>query len=95
MLLGAMSIVFFAIGALPGNPCVAMMGDQATTGALADCVKNLGLDRPLAVQYADYLWRSAHFDFGTSFRQGYPVTSTSSACSPTPSCWSWRARARS
>jgi ABC-type dipeptide/oligopeptide/nickel transport system permease component len=74
MLLGAMSIVFFAMRILPGDPCMAMMGDQATTEALADCVKNLGLQRPLAVQYVDYLWRSVHFDFGTSFRQGYPVS---------------------
>jgi peptide/nickel transport system permease protein len=73
MLLGAMSIVFFAMRVLPGDPCVAMMGDQATTEALADCTKNLGLNRPLAVQYVDYLWRSARFDFGNSFRQGYPV----------------------
>ena len=74
MLLGAMSIVFFAMRVLPGNPCMAMMGDQATTEALADCTKNLGLSRPLAVQYADYIWRSVRFDFGNSFRQGYPVT---------------------
>jgi peptide/nickel transport system permease protein len=74
MLLGAMSIVFFAMRILPGDPCIAMMGDQATTEALADCTKNLGLQRPLAVQYVDYLWRSAHLDFGTSFRQGYPVS---------------------
>ena len=73
MLLGAMSIVFFAMRVLPGDPCVAMMGDQATTAALADCTKNLGLNRPLPVQYADYLWRSIRFDFGNSFRQGYPV----------------------
>jgi peptide/nickel transport system permease protein len=53
MLLGAMSIVFFAMRVLPGDPCVAMMGDQATSGALADCTKNLGLDRPLVVQYVD------------------------------------------
>src|SRR2546428_10939279 len=74
MLLGAMSIVFFAMRVLPGDPCVAMMGDQATTEALADCTKNLGLNRPLAVQYVDYLWRSIRFDFGSSFRQGYPVS---------------------
>src|SRR5918996_5697866 len=73
MLLGAMSIVFFSMRILPGDPCMAMMGDQATTEALADCAKNLGLHRPLTVQYADYIWRSAQFDFGTSFRQGYPV----------------------
>src|SRR5262245_42913473 len=74
MLLGAMSIVFFAMRVLPGDPCVAMMGDQATSEALADCVKNLGLQRPLAVQYVDYLWHSVRFDFGKSFRQGYPVS---------------------
>jgi ABC-type dipeptide/oligopeptide/nickel transport system permease component len=74
MLLGAVSIVFFAMRVLPGDPCLAMMGDQATTDALADCTKNLGLNRPLVVQYADYLWRAARFDFGTSFRQGYPVS---------------------
>jgi ABC-type dipeptide/oligopeptide/nickel transport system permease component len=74
MLLGAMSIVFFAMRVLPGNPCMAMMGDQATTEALADCSKNLGLERPLAVQYVDYLWRAVQFDFGKSFRQGYPVS---------------------
>src|SRR5919106_6286825 len=74
MLLGAMSIVFFAMRILPGDPCMAMMGDQATTEALADCTKNLGLHRPLSVQYADYIWRSAQFDFGKSLRQGYPVS---------------------
>ncbi|MBM3219956.1 MAG: ABC transporter permease [Candidatus Rokubacteria bacterium] len=74
MLLGAMSIVFFAMRILPGDPCIAMMGDQATTEALADCTKNLGLHRPLAVQYADYIWRSVQFDFGKSLRQGYPVS---------------------
>ena len=74
MLLGAMSIVFFAMRILPGDPCMAMMGDQATTEALADCTKNLGLHRPLAVQYVDYLWRSLQLDFGQSLRHGYPVS---------------------
>ncbi len=74
MLLGAMSIVFFAMRILPGDPCVAMMGDQATTEALADCTKSLGLNRPLAVQYMDYLWRSVRLDFGNSLSQGYPVS---------------------
>jgi glutathione transport system permease protein len=74
MLIGAMSIVFFAMRVLPGDPCMAMMGDQANSEALADCSKNLGLNRPLAVQYVDYIWKSVRFDFGKSFRQGYPVS---------------------
>jgi peptide/nickel transport system permease protein len=74
MLLGAMSLVFFAMRVLPGDPCLAMMGDQATTEALSDCVRDLGLNRPLLVQYADYLWKSVRLDFGRSFRHQYWVT---------------------
>src|SRR5216683_3592194 len=74
MLLGAMSIVFFAMRVLPGDPCMAMMGDQATSAALQDCVRDLGLDRSVVVQYADFLWKSVCLDFGNSFRQHYPVT---------------------
>src|SRR5574341_1090981 len=75
MLLGAMSIVFFAMRVLPGDPCIAMMGDQATQEALTDCVRDLGLHRPLLLQYGDYLWKSVRFDFGQSFRNHYSVTS--------------------
>jgi peptide/nickel transport system permease protein len=75
MLLGAMSIVLFAMRILPGDPCLAMMGDEATKEALADCVRNLGLDRPLIVQYADYVWKSLHFDFGRSLVFRYSVAS--------------------
>jgi len=75
MLLGAMSIVFFAMRILPGDPCMAMMGDEATREALQDCVRNLGLDRPLVVQYVDYMWKSLQFDFGRSLMFRYSVAS--------------------
>jgi glutathione transport system permease protein len=88
MLLGAMSLIFFAMRILPGDPCVAMMGDQATTAALADCTRNLGLDRPLVVQYVDYMWRSVQFDCARDIRCG----STSVGCSRTRSFSWWRAR---
>lgn len=74
MLIGAMSIVFFAMRILPGDPCIAMLGDQATSQALNDCIHHLGLDRPLLIQYGDYLWKSLQLDFGYSFRNRYPVT---------------------
>src|SRR5438093_2332009 len=74
MLLGAMSIVFFAMRVLPGDPCMALMGDQATRDALKDCVRDLGLDRPVVVQYGEFLWKSVRLDFVQSFRQHYQVT---------------------
>lgn len=75
MLIGAMSLVFFAMRILPGDPCIAMLGDEATQEALADCIRNLGLDRPLYVQYANYIWRSLQFDFGRSLFFNYTVAS--------------------
>src|SRR4030095_3038547 len=74
MLLGAMSIVFFAMRVLPGDPCIALMGDQATRDALRDCVRDLGLDRPLVVQDGEFLWKSVRLGCGRSFRQHYQVT---------------------
>ncbi|HEY7709111.1 MAG TPA: ABC transporter permease, partial [Candidatus Entotheonella sp.] len=43
--------------------------------ALENCVRNLGLDRPLIIQYLDYMWRSLNFDFGRSLVFHYTVTS--------------------
>ncbi|HXH09807.1 MAG TPA: ABC transporter permease [Alphaproteobacteria bacterium] len=75
MLIGAMSIVFVAMRVLPGDPCLAMLGDEATRQALQDCIRQLGLDRPLYAQYVDYLYRSLQFDFGYSIRFRYTVAS--------------------
>lgn len=74
MLLGAMTIVFFAMRILPGDPCMAMMGDEATKDALDDCMQQLGLQRSLMVQYGEYLWKSLQFDFGRSYLNRYPVS---------------------
>jgi ABC-type dipeptide/oligopeptide/nickel transport system permease component len=53
---------------------MAMTGEQATREARNDCMSHLGLDRPLVVQYGDYLWKSIRLDFGSSLRQHEPVT---------------------
>ena len=74
MVLGAMSIIFFAMRILPSDPCMAMMGDEATKEALEDCARDLGLNRPLLVQYVEYIWKSLQFDFGRSYLNRYPVT---------------------
>ena len=47
MLIGAMSIVFFAMRILPGDPCVAMMGEQATTALDITSTNVCGNMRPM------------------------------------------------
>ena len=69
----ATSLIFGALG-LGEDPLYGHDGDQATSDALKDCVRDLGLDRPVVVQYGEFLWKSVRLDFGKSFRQHYRVT---------------------
>ena len=73
VLLGMVTILFVVIYLLvPGDAAQVMLGSRATPQALANLRHDLGLDRPLWVQYGRYLWRLAHLDLGTSYslRQG-------------------------
>jgi len=73
LLYGVLSLLFisfitFAAGALaPGDAAVLLSGEKATPQAIEAKRHELGLDRPFAVQYADYVWKAAHFDFGQSW----------------------------
>jgi peptide/nickel transport system permease protein len=74
MLWVLLTLVFTILHVLPGDPCVAMLGGRNVTAeALADCRRTLGLDRPMAVQYVEYLGSVLRGDFGTSLRTGLPV----------------------
>jgi glutathione transport system permease protein len=58
---------------IPGDPAVLVAGIDATEQDVAAVRQSLGLDRPLAVQYGDFVARVAVGDFGQSFRSGRPV----------------------
>jgi ABC-type dipeptide/oligopeptide/nickel transport system permease component len=65
-----LTLVFFAMRVLPGDPAVAALGDQATTDQLAAFRVLMGLDDPLPLQYGHFLWDMVRLDFGASFRTG-------------------------
>jgi peptide/nickel transport system permease protein len=67
-------VVFLGIRALPGDPALALAGEDRSPAALAAIRKEYGLDRPVAVQFGEYLQRVIHGDFGTSIRTGLPVS---------------------
>jgi ABC-type dipeptide/oligopeptide/nickel transport system permease component len=71
---GALVLVFFLMRVLPGDPAAAMLGTNATPQAVADLRSQLGLDRPLVVQFAEYAAGLAHLDFGRSLAVRAPVT---------------------
>jgi peptide/nickel transport system permease protein len=67
-------VVFMLLHLIPGDPALAMLGDQATPDAVAAMHKQLGLDRPLYVQYLKWLENAVQGDFGRSTSSNLPVT---------------------
>ncbi len=63
---GCATIVFFMLHLVPGDPVSVMLGREYTPEAAAQLRHNLGLDRPLYVQYADWLGGVLHGDLGKS-----------------------------
>lgn len=58
---------------LPGDPAIAILGPNATPRQLQDLRQSLGLDQPAYIQYASWLGRVLHGNFGISYQTGLPV----------------------
>lgn len=75
-LLFLLSIITFAILALlPGDATGAILGDHAREDARAALREELGIDRPIVVQYIDWITNAATGDFGRSYANRQPVNS--------------------
>ncbi|MFJ6167140.1 ABC transporter permease [Micromonospora orduensis] len=68
-------VVFVGVRALPGDPALALAGEDRSPEALEAIRRHYGLDQPLPVQFAQYVERVAQGDFGVSIRTGTPVSS--------------------
>jgi peptide/nickel transport system permease protein len=67
-------VVFLMLFLIPGDPASIYVGEQtATPERLAEIRRVMGLDRPLHVQYADFLWKALHGDLGRSLQTNRPV----------------------
>lgn len=66
-------LVFVVIRVLPGDPALVIMGTEGSAEALARLRTALGLDRPLVVQYLDWLRRALVGDLGVSIQYDVPV----------------------
>ncbi len=68
-----LTIVFFLLRVAPGDPVSAAVGGKLDAHALALRRAALGLDRPMVVQYLEYLRNVATFDFGHTISDNRPV----------------------
>lgn len=72
-LFGLSILVFLALRVLPGDVAAVMAGTNATAARIAALRTQMGLDRPLVVQYVDWLAGLLHGDLGMSAISGKSV----------------------
>jgi peptide/nickel transport system permease protein len=65
--------VFLGVRALPGDPATVLAGENPKPAAVAAIRHQFGLDRPLAVQYVDYVRQAFHGNLGSSTQDKAPV----------------------
>lgn len=73
VLLGISLLTFALLFIIPADPARVIAGPHAGPLALAHIRANLGLNRPIYVQYGLWLWRALHGNLGTSFAYKVPV----------------------
>jgi peptide/nickel transport system permease protein len=67
VLLGISVIVFLLVRLIPGDPARAMLGTRATPQLIARMHSQFGLNKPIWVQYVDFVSSALHGQFGVSF----------------------------
>lgn len=71
---GVTLIVFLLFNVVADNPAVTLLGNKATPEAVAALSKEMGTDKPLPVQYLQFLKEAVTFDFGDSWKTNRPVS---------------------
>ncbi|KPC86385.1 ABC transporter permease, partial [Streptomyces sp. NRRL WC-3753] len=73
--IGSTLLIFLMMFALPGDPVRALAGEQAVDQAQIAALKaELGLDRPILVQYVSYIGNVFQGDFGTQIASQRPIS---------------------
>jgi peptide/nickel transport system permease protein len=72
--IGVYTVVFVMIRIVPGDPVMALVEEGVMSAERVESLRHeLGLDRPVYVQYFDYMARLVRFDLGVSYTTGQPV----------------------
>jgi peptide/nickel transport system permease protein len=73
VVMGVVTVVFVLVR-LSGDPVLLYLPEDATEEEIAHYRHEMGFDRPLFIQYADFMWNAfTHGDMGRSFRHGVPA----------------------
>ncbi len=70
MVLILVTMIFFVMRVLPGDPIRSQLGPRVSEEQADALRERLGLNRPLYIQYFDFLWDMVTFNFGNALTQG-------------------------
>lgn len=79
---GVAVVTFFLVRVVPGDPVGQILGENYDPVVAAELRAKLGIDRPLATQFWEWLRDFATGDLGTSLRSDLPVTSEIASAFP-------------
>lgn len=74
ILLGVITVTFIIMYIVPGDPVLSLVGERYDDETIERMRRELGLDKPVYIQYIDYVGDVARLDLGRSFVTGRPVT---------------------
>jgi len=75
ILIAVVTLVFFVVRMAPGDPAQVILGDSASQESLTALRTELGLDRPLLVQYGEFLFSILKGDLGNSIIRKQSINS--------------------
>ncbi|MDD2495656.1 MAG: ABC transporter permease [Tissierellia bacterium] len=73
VIIGVSFLVYFIISLTPGDPVKMMLGEEASEESIQEVRDELGLDKPIIVQYFKYISKLVRGDLGVSYRSKRPV----------------------
>jgi len=73
VMFGVATIVFFITRVIPADPVGAILGGNAPMERIDEMRHQLGLDKPITLQFIDYIKGIIHADFGISLKSNRPV----------------------
>lgn len=73
VVVGITLFIYVILSAAPGDPAQLILGMDASAEDISELRSELGLDKPVLIQYVNYIAKVVQGDFGSSWLSGYQV----------------------
>ena len=74
VLMGVVLLIFVMLRIIPGSPVLMLLGEHYDQATIDRLTAAMGLDRPMIVQFVDYITGALSGDLGISYKYSRPVT---------------------